>query len=260
MAEPLAALFKLGQGAVFRPRCKLTLATRIRQVTLGGEHRHHLPGVVLPVSGQVQGAAVLEPTHQLRHKQRLDQPALVVFLLVPGIGEEYLDGIQRSRRNAVPQDFHRVVAVDPDVIDALLRHAVQQFADTGAMYLDAHELRGRGRRGHGHQRLAHAEADFQYPGADCAEAGIKVEHAGAVLQAPMRPVLVKSALLPGRHTAGAQDIAANGSPGVGVSQGWRDQASIFQLAAARQPQPAINARPPSGVIAPSQRRPLKLSR
>jgi hypothetical protein len=80
---------------------------------------------------------------------------------------------------------------------------------------------------------------------------------GRVIDAPARPALVKAALLRRGHATGAQHEAADAPRGCGVVAGTGSAAGQ-QLPGprpARQAQPAMKARPPSGVMAPSQRSP-----
>ncbi len=178
----------------------------------------------------------------------------MVTLFVPGVGEEDLDGIERGGGNAVAQHFHRVMTVHTDVSHTALGHAVQHFPHAGAMHLNADEIR-RGRcRSHLDKGLPHTEADFQHPRRVATKRLLVIERTITVQQAEARPVSVPGALLAGGKTPHAQYVAANGALAVVTHQ-----PASFQLAAARQPQAAINDRPPSGAMAPSQRRPDRLS-
>src|SRR5690625_5033289 len=90
MTETLAAYFELGQGAKRRARhirrglgCCRVGVTRCRC-----HYLHHPFGIGLPVCGHVQRSSWLEPCADQLDKCRLDNAALVVLLLGPGIGEE----------------------------------------------------------------------------------------------------------------------------------------------------------------------------
>src|SRR5690606_7774537 len=87
MAEALAAGFEMGLRAPFGTRDVATRAGAVDQPRGGVEHVPHLFGVVLAVGGQVQASVRRELAHQQCGERGLHQPALVVALLVPGVGE-----------------------------------------------------------------------------------------------------------------------------------------------------------------------------
>src|SRR5512139_2431659 len=89
VSEADAALLEFGERAGVGAR--RVVSHGIGEQRFGGEHRQHLLGVVLPVGGQVDVAARLQPTGEQRHQRRLDQAALMVALLVPGVGKEDMD-------------------------------------------------------------------------------------------------------------------------------------------------------------------------
>ena len=152
-------------------------------------------------------------------------------LLVPGIGEEYLDGIQRARGNTVAQDLDGVVAVDADILHAALFHQVQQLADPRTVHFHADEIRVRRCRGHFHQGLAHAKADLEYPGCLPPENLRIIQQTVPVLETKARPAVLKAALLGIGHATVAQDKTADGSPlsGVGgVVHGFRATVSSWR--------------------------------
>ncbi len=53
---------------------------------------------MFPIRGQPQGAAHREHSRQQRHEFRLNQAALVMTLLVPGIGKENVDQLDGAGR------------------------------------------------------------------------------------------------------------------------------------------------------------------
>ena len=60
----------------------------------------------------MQVAAGLEACRQLGHQRRLDQAALVVALLVPGVGKEDVHAIQAAGGQHVVEHLHGVVLQD----------------------------------------------------------------------------------------------------------------------------------------------------
>src|SRR5437762_641533 len=87
--EAQSAGLKFGQRTVRRARGKP--GGRVLEQRLGGEHGEHLLRVVLPISCRVKVAAGQEAHCELMDEARLQQPALVVPLFRPGIGEEDVD-------------------------------------------------------------------------------------------------------------------------------------------------------------------------
>jgi hypothetical protein len=122
------------------------------------------------------------------------------------------------------------------------------------VHLDTQELLRRRRHGHLQQGLAHAEADFQYALPRTAEGPVEIQERAVEVETPARPAVLEAAALGLGHAPGAQHEAADTAPRRrSLAQ------SSFHPAAARQAQPAMKARPPSGVTAPSQRMPVILS-
>jgi hypothetical protein len=77
-----------------------------------GQDFQHLTGVVLPVRGQVQVAAGLEPAGQQFDEGGLDQAALVMALLVPGVGKEDMDAVQAGFGQHVLEHFDGIMLDD----------------------------------------------------------------------------------------------------------------------------------------------------
>ena len=222
MAELEAAVLELGQRPVLRLG---RIALRgVRERRFGVEHLQHLLRVRLPVGGAMDVAAGLQARGKQCHQRRLDQPALVVALLVPGIGEEDMHAGQAGGRHHVFQHFDGVVLHDADVGELLVLDPLDESADPRVVHFAAEEVgAGQGRRDL-RRRLAHAEADLHYGGRLPSEHGREIEllvperqdHAGAVFG--------ERAGLSGRDPPGAQHEAADASrvrdgPGCGSGSG-----------------------------------------
>ena len=67
-------------------------------------------GIGLPVRRQMQETARAKTGTEQGDKARLDQPPLVVPLLMPWVGDVNVDPLQACRSNGVFQDFYRVMA------------------------------------------------------------------------------------------------------------------------------------------------------
>ena len=85
MPELHAAMLELGERAPVRTR-RVAFAG-VAQLRFGGDYLQHLLGIGFPVRGAVQVATVGQVGDQLAHELGLNQPPLVVALLVPGIRE-----------------------------------------------------------------------------------------------------------------------------------------------------------------------------
>ena len=143
VAQLDAAVFEFGQRAVLgfgRTTVGAGFGRGVGQQRLGVEHRVHLFGIGLPVGGEVQVATGLDVARQPVHKRALDQAALVVPALVPGIGEEDMDPVQALLAQHVVQDFHRVVAEDADVFDTAFADELEQGAHARFVHFAANEV------------------------------------------------------------------------------------------------------------------------
>ena len=197
-------------GAVGQPRGRI-------------EHVPHVLGVGLPVGGQVQAPARAQLAHQQRGQLRLHQPALVVALLVPGVGEVDADLVQRAIGDFMPQHLDRVVVVEADVVAAVFGQGIEQPAHARGVDFQPDVVARRVLAGGKTQRLAVAEADLQHLRRAAAERRIQVAQAAGVVQAKARPGLVEGTLLGRGEAALAQheaaDLAAAFAGGVGLGRG-----------------------------------------
>src|SRR5690606_32299921 len=209
VAELQAAGFEVGLAAPFRARDGAAGAGPVAQAGFGIEHVPHVPGIGLPVGGQVQQAARAQAPAQQVHEGRLEQPPLVVSLLVPGVGEVDAHLIQRAGRDLLAQHLDRVMLVDTQVAQAGGRGGVEQPADAGAMHLDADEIARRLVLAGVQQLLAVAEADLDHARGLAAEHGVEITWLAAVVQAVGGPVQFEGALLGFGLPALAQDEAAD---------------------------------------------------
>ena len=90
MAKLLATLLELGDRAVIRARRIATLFLGVGEAFGIVHHFQHVFRVVFPVCGQVQYTTHPQFMTDALNKLGLDQPALMVLLLVPRIREEQL--------------------------------------------------------------------------------------------------------------------------------------------------------------------------
>ena len=101
MPETLSALFELGNRPITGALNKARVIATILEPLVTTDITQHLLGIVLPVSSEMQVAAVFELIGQYINELGLNNTTFVVALFMPGIGEINLDTIQAFIRNAV---------------------------------------------------------------------------------------------------------------------------------------------------------------
>src|ERR1700733_14935519 len=175
-------------------------------------HSQHLLGVLLPIGGQPQDAVRPQFVREQRDEAVIDQAALVVALLVPGIREENQDRVERLVGDGILQHLDRVVAQDSQVSEPLGLSAQEEPSDPGPMYLDAEIIGLRMGFGERTDHLPGAESDFQTARRAAAEKCVEIERGAVVIAAEGGPCFTPRALLRGRDPAGAQYEASNGTP------------------------------------------------
>src|SRR5256714_5846303 len=99
VAERETAALELGLGPGLRP-AGIT-GSGVAERRLGGENLQHLPGVFLPIGAGMHAGAALHPRGEQRDERRLDEAPLVMALLRPGIGKEYVHAVERRGRDHV---------------------------------------------------------------------------------------------------------------------------------------------------------------
>ncbi len=186
----------------------------------GAQHGVHLLGVGLPVGGQVQVAAGFDVARQAVHERALDQAALVVAALVPGVGEEDVHAVQALFAQHVVEHLDRIVAEDADVFDAAFADQLEQGAHAGLVHLAADEVVLRAHLGDVGGGAAHAKADFHDQRGAAAKGGGHIQRLGLVVQQVLGAVLFVGAGLAGAGAPGAQHIALDDAH-VGLSRSGR---------------------------------------
>src|ERR1700719_4556279 len=152
--ETLAAALEARGRALGRARDKGTVGGEGAQAGDRGERLEHLQSVGLPVGGQAQHAAGDEAAGEQVRERVLDEAALVVTLLRPGVGEEDEDLLQPLRGDLLPEHLDRIVTDGPHVRERARLEAEQYPPDPRAMHLDAQEILARISGGEGEQGLA----------------------------------------------------------------------------------------------------------
>jgi hypothetical protein len=93
-------------------------------------------------------------------ERRLDQPALLVASLGPGVGEVGADACERPRREHVAEQVDGVARGHPYVREALGADPLEQPAEPRCVHVDGQQVGPRVGGGHRRGRLAGTEADL----------------------------------------------------------------------------------------------------
>jgi len=133
----------------------------IGQQAAAVQHQQHLLGIGLPVGGEMQAPAGAEPGSHQRHEFVLDDAALVMALLRPGVGKQQLHFVETLGRNLLLQHLDRVVSDDAQIGDIGFGCGQQQVPDAGTVNLDAEEILPGLRQRALEQMLAVTKADLQ---------------------------------------------------------------------------------------------------
>ena len=122
MTKTLAALLKFGNRPIVRTWRKTKLFGQVPESFRSSHDRHHLLGIVLPVSSQVYYTPGFYFFPKFFYKPWLYQAPFIMFLFMPGIGKVNLYPVQAIIGDTPGQHFHRVITVNADVSDILQRH------------------------------------------------------------------------------------------------------------------------------------------
>ena len=134
-------------------------------------------------------------------------------LLVPRVGEQHHDLVQRRGRNLRRQHLDRVVSRHPQVRQLSCFGLQQRVTDAGRMHLDAEVVARNVAVGLGHEEVTVAEADLDGARCRAAEQRVEIGHHRAEVETVARPQLVQRALLRVRGTPAAHDEAPDRAPG-----------------------------------------------
>ena len=91
----------------------------------------------------MQVATGFEPCSQLGNQWGLNQPALVVFFLMPRVREKDVNTVQAVQRQHVVNHLDRVVLHDANVGKALRFNPLEQCAHAGRVHLAAQKISAR---------------------------------------------------------------------------------------------------------------------
>lgn len=92
VSKPQSPFFEFGNGAVIGPFC--VIRCRVNKCLLTSKHFQHLLGIFLPVCCAVKLPPSPDAGAKELHEIRLDQAALVVPGLVPGIREKDVNPVK----------------------------------------------------------------------------------------------------------------------------------------------------------------------
>src|SRR5450830_9234 len=132
MPQSQATALELGLGAVGRAIGVAARGLAVAQQGFRAQHLQHLLGIGFPIGGAMQVAAGAQTGCQFGHQWRLDQAALVVLGLVPGVWKENVHAFEHAMRQHVVDDFDRVMLQDADVAQTALTHLLEQAPTPGS--------------------------------------------------------------------------------------------------------------------------------
>lgn len=147
--------------------------------------------------------------HQQSYEIRLNEAALVMTLLVPGIGEIDMHAGQRTGRDHVFQHFDSVMLNDANIRKTACLDFFQQATYTWGMDFNAEEVCLRTERGDFGRGVAHAKADLQNRRRRAAEQAIEIQARLRIFATKLRHQLFVRTLLRWRHPALTQHEAAD---------------------------------------------------
>ena len=130
------------------------------QRRLGVEHLLHLGGVVRPVGGQPPECTRHQPRRDHGGEPGVDEPALVVARLRPGVGEEGPQLGEAAFGHQVLERPHRVDAAQPHVLGTGVGEPPQRVRDAGPPDLEREYVVVRPGRGEDRGRFADPRPDF----------------------------------------------------------------------------------------------------
>ena len=163
----------------------------------------------MPVGCNVHISTGFETRREFADKVRLQQTALVMTFLRPGVGKEHVYAVQAARRNHRSHDFDCIVLDDANVLQMFLADLLEQTAHARRMDLYTEEVRLRLSRGDVCGRFPHAESDFEDGRLATREHGFEIEHAGRVRYAECRQQRIQRELLRARDASLTADEAAD---------------------------------------------------
>ena len=126
---------------------------------------------------------------------RIDQPPLVMSLLVPGVGEENLYPIQTFIGNTLFQHELPILAIDADILKGRGGGLHEQMSQARTMHLHTNEVSLWVCLGLSDERVAHAETNLKSKGMVIAKNCGGVNQTCAGLQAKAVPLLCQGARL-----------------------------------------------------------------
>lgn len=201
MSQALPAPLEPGRWPVTRPlgdRLRTFRHKEVRQIIQDGLH---VRGIVVPVRRQMQPPSDAQPGGQQTHEIGLNQPALVVPLLVPGIREEDLNPIQAARGYAAFQNLNRIFIENADIAKPAPFNLSKQVPHPGPMHLDTDKVSFRPPLGLRGKALAVPESDLDRYRRNAPEDRCEIDHRVARRNPEVRPEQIQRTPLTRRQTA-----------------------------------------------------------
>ena len=115
MAQAMAALFEARERAFFVARDITGAAGAVRERGMYVEYFAHVNCIGFPIRCEPQFAAWLQNAREQISKSSLDDPALMLTLLWPGIGKKYVHSVDRCDGNLIALHVDGIVHGDAHV-------------------------------------------------------------------------------------------------------------------------------------------------
>lgn len=174
--------------------------------------------IVLPVRGDVQGAALLELAGGKLQEIGLHETSLVVAFLRPGVREVQIDSPQGTVRELLLQYFDRVVTDETQIAGVPCFGLQKAMPDAGSVYFYAQIVEFRVTCRLLDERLPVAKADLENPFGGSAENPVQVQGGGRERDAIPGPQFRESPLLGASDTPGTKDEAPHPAFRVGAGR------------------------------------------
>ena len=143
--------------------------------------------VIFPIGRNLQRACGRKPARGQLQERGLDDAALVMPFLWPGIREIQIYSRQAPIANLLFQDFYRIVSDDPQVGEAKFVRTNQAMPDARFVYFNPDVVGFRMCGSLMYQGLAVAKADLKHPLRNAPENGVEIQTILREFNAVTRP-------------------------------------------------------------------------
>ncbi len=162
MSQPGPPLLKTGQGSKTGSWYIITIVRQIVPCRLIGHDLEQGFGIIKPVGGDIQQAAMPGSCGQLLEETVVEQTAFVMTLFWPGVRKKNTDLIQRINRYQFAEELVNILVEDGDIVELMLSGPQQTTTESWLVDFGTDKKAFRPLSGHGQQGFPITKADFQY--------------------------------------------------------------------------------------------------